>query len=565
MQNTSSKEIIYQVYPKSFQDTNDDGIGDIQGVINRLDYIQELGVTTIWLNPIFKSPHVDNGYDVSDYYDVDSQYGTMKEVEKLIEEAHKRDLKVLFDLVLNHTSSSHKWFIEALKGPENPYRAYYIWQKTTENNTLPNNWKSFFGGSVWERDSISGEYYFHLFHKDMPDLNWENKKVRNEMIDIAKFWLNKGVDGFRLDAFIHLDKAEGLPDAKYAEPGQLIGAEEFFANLPRVAEYVKEFSAALRKEYPDVYLLGEASSADPEKAVKYTFPKGQACDSIVSFKYFPMDLNQKDQRLPLEIQEGKLDIQQFKQVMDEWQRKVGKVSEMTLYLNNHDMQRAVSRFGSPMKFRNESAKTLATMMYLQKGIPVILNGEEIGMKNLELKKRENTRINDIDTLYTELLKKGISEDEVKLFLGAISINSSRGAMQWTDDTYAGFSDVEPWSGANQEKIYNVSAQAGNPDSILAYYKKLIQLKKTELFTSGSYELFITASPIMAYQRQYNGEKAVIIANLSEQMQRSPFDKKGLIDAEVLLQTGQFKLSEDSIELSPFASIVLKQSRKGDLL
>lgn len=553
----NSEEVIYQIYPKSFLDTNHDGVGDLNGVIKQLDYIKELGVTTIWLNPIFSSPHVDHGYDVSDYYAIDPQYGTMKLVEILIEEVHKRGLKILFDLVLNHTSSKHKWFQEALKGPGNPYRDYYIWMEEKKKGQLPNNWKSFFGGSVWEKESPTGHYYFHLFDKKMPDLNWKNKKVREEMIKIAKFWLNKGIDGYRLDAFIHMEKAEGYPDALYADPGQLVSAEEHFANLPQVDEYLREFVASIRATYPNAYLLGEAASADPERAIKYTFPRREACDSIVSFRYFPMDNQHKDKSFPLENQEGKLDVGVFKQVMDEWQRKVGEVSEMTLYLNNHDMQRAVSRLGDSVRFRDNSAKTLAVMMYLQRGVPVILNGEEIGMKNLELKRWDNTRIEEIHKVYADLLNHGISKEEAIEYLSSISINASRGAMQWSDETYAGFSTVEPWSGVNQEPAYNVLTQQLAPSSILTFYKQLIQLKKTILFTQGSYKLLITKSPIIAYCRKYEEEQAFIIANLSSEKQESEILLPDFTNNNCSLIVGEYKYDAGKIVLAPYASIVIK--------
>ncbi|GEQ33967.1 alpha-glucosidase [Marinilactibacillus psychrotolerans] len=559
MENTqiNSEEIIYQIYPKSFLDTNHDGIGDLNGVIQRLDYIKELGVTAIWLNPIFTSPHVDNGYDISDYYTVDPQYGNMTLVARLIDEAHKRGLKILFDLVLNHTSSKHYWFQEALKGPDNPYRDYYIWKEEEEKEKLPNNWKSFFGGSVWEKESEIGAYYFHLFDKEMPDLNWQNEAVRKEMIKVAEFWLDKGIDGYRLDAFIHMEKAGGYPDARYADPGKLVSAEEFFANLPQVDDYLREFSARIRETYPNAYLLGEAASAVPERAVNYTFPKGKACDSIVSFKYFPMDEKKKDDRFPLESQEGKLNVTAFKQVMDEWQRKVGEVSEMTLYLNNHDMQRAVSRLGDPTEFREESAKTLAVVMYLQRGVPVMLNGEEIGMKNLELKRWENTRIERIHEVYATLLDRGISKEEARNYLSSISINASRGAMQWNDERFAGFSTVEPWSGVNQERMYNVAVQEVDPSSILTFYKRLIQVKKKALFTHGAYEMLVSKSPIMSYRRIYEDEQAIVLSNLSGEPQKSEIDLPLFSDQDAVLIVGEYSYDEGAIMLSPYASLVIK--------
>ncbi|WP_313470009.1 alpha-amylase family glycosyl hydrolase, partial [Carnobacterium sp.] len=281
------KAIIYQVYPRSFQDTDGNGIGDLPGVIQRLDYIQKLGVNAIWLNPIFKSPQVDNGYDVSDYYAIDPIFGTMEDAELVIKEAHKRDLKVIFDLVLNHTSIEHPWFQEALKGPENPHRNFYIWHDAQPNGDLPNNWASIFGGSVWEKEPVGNQYYFHLFKKEMPDLNWDNPHVGKAMVDIGKFWLDKGVDGFRLDAFIHLDKLDDFPSEPALHDGDMVSAQLINENLPNIKNYIQDLTSALRKVKPDVFILGEAASADADLAVTYSDPANDMCDTIISFMLFP--------------------------------------------------------------------------------------------------------------------------------------------------------------------------------------------------------------------------------------------------------------------------------------
>jgi oligo-1,6-glucosidase/alpha-glucosidase len=551
----NSGEIIYQVYPKSFQDTNGDGIGDLEGVIQRLDYIKDLGATTIWLNPIFQSPHVDNGYDVSDYYSIDPQFGSMEIVERLIKEAHNRGIKILFDLVLNHTSTKHKWFKEALKGKHNPYRDYYIWKRSSIEGQLPNNWQSFFGGSVWEKEPEGEEYYFHLFHREMPDLNWENENVRKEMTKVARFWLEKGIDGFRLDAFIHIDKEEGFPNATYAEPEDLVIAEEFFANLPKVDTYLEEFVGELRKDFPDMYILGEAASASPERALDYTFPKGKACDSIVTFRYFPME-KVEDRRIPEVLQKERLDSYQFKKVMEKWQRVVGEISEVTLYLNNHDMERAVSRFGDVADYREESAKAYSTLMYLQRGVPVILNGEEIAMRNLELRHFEGTRIEKVSDYYQTLLKNGLSIEEAKETLGAKSINSSRGAMQWDESQFAGFSIVEPWSGVNKEKNFNVKEQLEKKTGVFHHYKNLIALKKTDLFTHGTYAMCIAPKKVMAYIREWENERALVVVNMGAEKQTLTLDELKE-STQVLLESGKCIRKGDQLHLSPYASIVLK--------
>ncbi|HRK99887.1 MAG TPA: alpha-amylase family glycosyl hydrolase, partial [Trichococcus flocculiformis] len=326
--------IVYQVYPMSFQDSNGDGIGDIRGVINRLDYIQNLGVNMIWLNPIFKSPKVDNGYDISDFLEIDPIFGTMAEVEELILEAHKRGIKVIFDFVMNHTSEQHPWFQEALKGKDNPYRDYYIW---ADGQDLPNNWESFFTGTVWEKEPSGDQYYFHLFAKEMPDLNWANPEVRRAMVDIAFFWLDKGVDGFRLDAFIHLQKEEGFPDVEGLDEGEIGLAENYYANLPKINEYMKFFTSTLRERYPDTFIVGEAASATVELARSYTDPVLGGCDTVITFRYFTMDEKSKDPRLSSNMQKTKLLYGAFKKNLQEWQKVMADVGGPTLYWNNHDM------------------------------------------------------------------------------------------------------------------------------------------------------------------------------------------------------------------------------------
>ena len=366
------KTILYQVYPMSFQDTNHDGIGDIPGITRRLDYIQSLGVNMLWINPIFASPKVDNGYDVSDYMQIDPQFGTMRDVEELIQEAHARGIKIIFDMILNHTSDQHPWFQEALKGPDNKYRNYYIWRDGKEEGAkAPNNWEGFFGTSVWEQGPRDDDqYYFHLFAKEMPDLNWENPDVRRDLTDIALFWLDKGIDGFRLDAFIHIVKEPGYPDLDLPE-GEIALAEQYYANLPMVNQYMQIYTTTLREHFPDIYMLGEAASADVELARSYCDPNQGGCNSVITFRYFTMDEESKDPRLNGNMQATNLLYQPFKENMDQWQHAMNDVGGPTLYWSNHDMARTVSRIGNDHVYRDNSAKMLATLMSLQKGIPVI--------------------------------------------------------------------------------------------------------------------------------------------------------------------------------------------------
>lgn len=555
-----NSEIIYQIYPKSFQDTNGDGVGDLRGIIQRLDYIHSLGVTAIWLNPIFQSPQVDNGYDVSDYYTIDPLFGDMETMEELIHSAHDRGLKVIFDMVLNHTSSQHKWFQEALKGRDNPYRDYYLWKDPKPDGSPPNNWSSFFGGSVWEKEPNGDQYYLHLFDKEMPDLNWENPKVREEMVDMARFWLSKGIDGLRLDAFIHMAKEPEYPDAPYAKPGELIQAEEYFANLPDIDMYLREFAHSIRQEFPDAYLLGEAASAIPERALDYTLPRGEACDSVVSFRYFPMKPVEKESVLPWGAQSEVLNKREFKKTMAEWQRIVGSASEPTLYWNNHDLGRAVSRFGDEA-YREASSKMLATLMYLQKGTPVLLYGEEIGMRNVEFDALRPAVQVSLQKQVDQLRHWGISEKEAKKMAVAQNVIASRGAMQWEEETHAGFSTDRPWSGVNNDAAHTVSAQAIRPDSILSHYKKVLELKKTEVFMDGAYRLLVAPESVFAYLRWTDTQTALVVCNYQPNEETVMFDELAEEPHAVLLANGEHRLQDGKLTLSPYASVVFEWKKE----
>lgn len=559
-QNMSEKwwqeAIVYQVYPRSFQDSNGDGVGDLRGVIERLDYIQSLGVSVIWLNPIFVSPQIDNGYDVSNYYAIDPLFGTIEDAEELIEKAHQHGLKVIFDFVLNHTSDQHPWFQEALKGPDNPYRDYYLWADGKSDGQLPNNWASFFGGSVWEKEPAGNQYYFHLFAKEMPDLNWNNPEVQLSMLDIATFWMDKGVDGFRLDAFIHMDKEAGYPDVPNIVDGQIVLAEEYYANLPKVNHYMKNFAQALRKQYPDVFLVGEAASANIDLAVNYSDPLNKACDAVITFRYFSEDNTKKDVRLPLTMQSGKLDLKAFKAIMSEWQDRLGDFGGPTLYWNNHDMARAVSRFGDVIHYRDNSNKMLATLMYLQKGIPFILNGEEIGMKNLEIPTIDKFEAPEAKGFYEKALALGYSKEHILRELNATSKDASRGVMQWDDSVFAGFSTSPPWSGVNQEADYHVAAQEADEKSILNYYRKLLNYKQTPLFTKGSFKLIETNDQLYCYERTLGKQTALVCCNFTDQPVFFE-DERFTEENFTVLLTNDFNSLEGKLgKLGPYGAVVL---------
>ncbi|WP_034549927.1 glycoside hydrolase family 13 protein [Carnobacterium funditum] len=548
--------IVYQVYPKSFKDTSGNGIGDLRGVIQKLDYIKQLEVNTIWINPIFKSPQVDNGYDVSDYYAIDPLFGTMDDVEELIEEAHKRELKIIFDFVLNHTSVEHPWFQEALKGLDNPHRGFYIWRDALPNGDLPNNWASIFGGSVWEKEPAGNQFYFHLFKKEMPDLNWDNPHVEKAMEDIGKFWLDKGIDGFRLDAFIHLDKLDDFPSELSMKNGELASAQEINKNLPNIKNYIQDLTSGLRRVNPDVFILGEAASADVELAVTYTDPKNDMCDAIISFMLFPEDHSVKDARLPLNMQHSILDKKEFKKIMTEWQEKLDPFGGPTLYWNNHDMPRAVSRFGDDSQYRENSSKMLATLMYLQKGIPFILNGEEIGMCNLSHTNPQEFETPGATAFYAKSKALGYTEEHILKELNSTARDVSRGVMQWDNSEYAGFSTISPWSGVNREEKYNVYEEDKDPKSILSYYRKVLKYKKLPIFTDGTFRMIQMKESLYSYERVLGNQRAIIICNFSDTKEK--IIQPGLIDNdwEILLRNDENDIDCNCITLGPYGAIVL---------
>lgn len=551
-ENWWEKAIVYQIYPKSFKDTNNDGIGDLQGIIKSLDYIKELGVNTLWLNPIFISPQVDNGYDISNYYAIDEIFGDLKDVEELINEAHKRDLKIIFDLVLNHTSSQHPWFQEALKGPDNLYRDYYLWADEQIDGTIPNNWESFFGGSVWEKDYKSDQYYFHLFDKEMPDLNWENPEVMKSMIDIAKFWLDKGIDGFRLDAFIHMIKSKFSFQVANVSKGEIALAEEYYANLPEVKHYLSEFISAIKYINPDCFILGEAASATPELADSYI--REDLCGAVISFDHFDEKIIGDDKRIPEELAERVIDSKKMKSNLSAWQEALTPNKYPTLYWNNHDMPRVVSRFGDDVTYRDKSAKALATGMYLLKGIPVILYGEEIGMKNLSVDSVDTFQSPKAVRQHIQLLESGFSKAESLEIIASVNKEASRGVMQWDESDYAGFSTKSSWIGENVEERYNVAAELSDATSILKFYQQLLKLKKEDIFSLGDVEFLESSDQLLAYKRTYEDQTAVVIVNLTGETLEKPEwlfqykDWQKVLDSEVEM---------DKKELLPYAYKVYK--------
>lgn len=542
--------IIYQIYPKSFQDSNSDGIGDLNGIRKRIPYLRELGINAVWLNPIFVSPQVDNGYDVSNYFAIDPKMGTMEDMDNLIKEMHAAGIHVIMDFVLNHTSDQHPWFQDAIKNPESIYRDYYIF--AGENNQRPNNWGSFFGGSVWEKDPAgTGQFYFHLFDKRMPDLNWNNPEVRHAMTGIAKYWLEKGIDGLRLDAFIHIAKADlrqNFPiDSKDKEP---IIAEPFFANLPQVQKWMRPFCEEIKQDYPDALLLGEAASANVNLAVDYTNKDNHLMDSVITFRYFTEDQNKVDPSFLSSYQPKPLDWVKFKQNQTIWQQTLSGISKPTLYWNNHDMARLATRIAK----NNTQARSLAMLMYLQCGIPIIYYGEELGMRNLQFENVNDFQDDTVKEFVKSAEKAGKTTKEALLMASKTHKLPARGPMPWNNERNNGFTDKEPWIQGKKLDETNAADEIADDSSMFNFYKKLISLKKEQLFQEGNYYLWPTSNGSYVYERNLKDKKALIAVSLSQE----PIELEvGKEFSSERLAAGEYDLTAGKLRLEPYAGVVLE--------
>ena len=541
--------IIYQIYPKSFQDSNDDGIGDLNGIRKRIPYLQNLGVNAVWLNPVFVSPQVDNGYDVSNYFAIDSHMGTMEGMENLIKDLHKAGIHIIMDFVLNHTSDQHPWFQDAIKNPDSLYRDYYIF--AGHDNKQPNNWGSFFGGSVWEPDPAgTGQSYFHLFDKRMPDLNWKNPEVRHAMLEIAEFWLKKGIDGLRLDAFIHIGKAD-LRQNYPAMDDKPVIAEPFFANLPQVQEWMRPFCEQIKEDYPDALLLGEAASASVNLAVDYTNKRNHLMDCVITFRYFTEDDSKIDKSYSAQYQPKELDLTAFKQNQVVWQQTLADISQPTLYWNNHDMARLATRIAKT----STQAKSLAMLMYLQRGIPIIYYGEELGLKNLHFTSVDQFEDQTVAPWIKEAQKAGISRDAAFAMVSDTHKLPARGPMPWNDTENNGFTSAKPWlNGISQDDV-TVANEVNSDNSMFTFYKNMLNLKKEKLFQDGTYYMISTGKDSYVYQRDLGNESAIVAVSLS--------NKKISIDLpeeyiKELLKAGEYQLTNGKLTLMPYAGVVLKK-------
>ncbi|WP_342026042.1 alpha-glucosidase [Cytobacillus pseudoceanisediminis] len=502
------ESVVYQIYPRSFMDSNGDGIGDLQGIISRLDYLKELGIDVVWLSPVYKSPNDDNGYDISDYQDIMSEFGTMEDWEELLGEMHKREIKLIMDLVVNHSSDEHIWFAESRKSKDNPFRDYYIWREG-RNGKEPNNWGSNFGGSAWKLDDKTGEYYLHLFSKKQPDLNWDNPKLRNEIYDMMTWWLEKGIDGFRMDVVNFISKVEGLPDDEPKPGKKYASGSKYYRNGPRIHEYLREMNEKALAKF-NVMTVGEMPGVTPEWARQYTGESRNELNMVFQFEHVSLDNgpNGKWDLKPLDLCDLKLNL-------TKWQNELDKAGWNSLYFNNHDQPRSVSRFGNDGEFREKSAKMLATLLHMMKGTPYVYQGEEIGMTNVRFSSVEEYR--DIETLnfYKEALNDGWTEDKALESIYAKGRDNARTPMQWDSSEHGGFSDGTPWIKVNPNyKDINVEKAMKDPDSVFHYYKKLIELrKKNEIIVYGRYNLILDQHPeVYAYTRTLGNQILLVLCN-----------------------------------------------------
>lgn len=504
--------VVYQVYPRSFQDSNKDGIGDLDGVRQRLDYIKKLGVDVIWLNPIYRSPNDDNGYDISNYQAIMPDFGTMADFDALLKEAHAKGLKIVMDLVVNHTSDEHHWFMESRKSKDNPYRDYYIWQDPVDGHA-PNDWKSSFSGSAWQFDDTTGQYYLHLFSKKQPDLNWRNPKVRNSVFDMMSWWLDKGIDGFRMDVINLISKTkEFAPTAEHPVPRQP-------ANGPHVHEYLEEMNQKVLSKY-DIMTVGETPGVHPDDALKYAGFNSHELDMVFQFEHMGVD---SDKELG-KWRPHQWQLTNLKRIMSKWQTELNGKAWNSLYWNNHDQPRVVSRFGNDSpEFRVRSAKMLGAVLHFQQGTPYIYQGEEIGMTNvMNFNSIEDYKDIESRNAYRDLVEQHqvLTNDQMIAALHHSSRDNARTPMQWDDSVNAGFTPegVDPWIqlNANYDTV-NVKAALADPESVFYFYQKMNTLRKQyPIITYGDYTLLDPDDEqTWTYTREFEGQKLTLTANFSK--------------------------------------------------
>ncbi|MEG1286946.1 MAG: alpha,alpha-phosphotrehalase [Clostridium sp.] len=553
MNNWWKKATVYQIYPKSFNDSNDDGIGDIGGIIEKLDYLKNLGVEVVWLTPIYASPQNDNGYDIADYYNIDPLFGTMEDFEKLLSETHKRGMKLIMDMVVNHTSTEHMWFKEALKGKDNPYHDYYIW-KDGKEGTAPNNWVSKFGGSAWKYIPSLKQYYLHLFDVTQGDLNWECKTLREEVYKMMRFWLDKGVDGFRLDVINLLSKDQRFLNDTLEDANH--DGRRFYTDGPKIHDYLREMNEEVFSKYDESMTVGEMSSTTIDNCIKYTKPSRKELTMTFSFHHLKVDyLNgEKWSLMPF-------DFKKLKKILFDWQVEMEEGDGWNaVFWCNHDQPRVLSRFGDDANYLEESAKMLATVIHLMRGTPYIYQGEELGMTNPMFDNIDLYRDVESINAYNNLKKKGYKEEEILNILKVKSRDNSRTPMQWDDSENSGFTKGKPWISVSENyEVINAKNNLLNEYSVFNYYKKLIKLRKeNEIISNGTIKpIFKENSSIFAYERELNGEKLLIINNFYGKKIKILLNNYKIENGEILLSNYEGGILAENMELRPYESLVIK--------
>lgn len=531
--------VVYQIYPRSFKDSNGDGIGDINGIREKLDYLKELGIYVIWLSPVYKSPNDDNGYDISDYCDIMDEFGTMEDMDNLLKEANERGIKILMDLVVNHTSDEHKWFIEAKKSKDNEYRDYYIWRDKVEGHE-PNELGSTFSGSAWQYDETTGQYYLHLFSKKQPDLNWENEKVRNEVYKMMNFWVDKGIGGFRMDV---IDLIGKVPD------------EMITGNGPKLHEYLQEMNKAAL-EGKDLLTVGETWGATPDVAKLYSNQGRKELSMVFQFEHIGLDQIEGKEKWDVKS----LELLDLKKVLSKWQTELEGQGWNSLFWNNHDLPRIVSRWGNDKEYRIESAKMLATLLHGMKGTPYIYQGEELGMTNVRFD--DINDYNDIESLnmYKDRLSKGYSHNEIMESIYAKGRDNARTPMQWDDSENAGFTTGTPWLAVNKnyDKI-NAKQCLQDENSIFNHYKKLIDIRKNnDTIIYGDYKLLCEDDEnIFAYVRELNGDKILVVCNFYDKDVEFKFDGDFNYSKVLLSNYNDSSKMIEKLKLRPYEAVMYR--------
>ena len=535
----------YQIYPRSFMDSNGDGIGDLQGIIRKLDYIKNLGIDVIWICPVYTSPNDDNGYDISDYKGIMEDFGSMEDFDELLEEVHSRGMKLIMDLVINHTSDEHQWFIESRSSKENPFRDYYIWHPGSKDGKEPNNWESIFGGSAWEYDAKTKEYFMHVFSRKQPDLNWENPKVRQELYEMINWWLDKGIDGFRVDAISHIKKVPGFPDLPNPKKKDYVPSFKGHMNREGIDLFLEELKQETFEKY-DIMTVGEANGVKVEEADEWVGEERGYFNMIFQFEH--LDLWGKSA-------EGGLDLETLKKTLTKWQKGLEGTGWNALFLENHDQPRSVSTWGNSEEYWDESAKCLAVMYFLMQGTPFIYQGQEIGMTNVKFTSIEDYNDVAIKNMYRNERENGIPHEEIMEVIWKNGRDNSRTPMQWNTEENAGFTSGDPWLKINPNyKTINVEQAINEPDSIYHFYKKLIQIrKKNDVLIYGKYDLILENNDkIYAYTRTLKNETVLVITNL--------FSKEANLKLPVELQDKNKELLISNYDVKPeedLSNVVLK--------